>query len=99
MKKNIYLLTFDPKEVDSREMHNAISGLTNSGDIIAWSHFIKTSYIFTSRRTAYDIGLKISPFLSLNKFFIVEINQNNYGGYQQSEAWTWLKNQISNIYF
>ena len=99
MKKNIYILTFDPNEVDRGEMHNAISALTNAGEILAWSHYIKTSYIFTSRKGSYELGEKIQRYLSLKKFFIVEINQHNYSGYQQSEAWDWLKNQINAIYF
>lgn len=99
MRKIIYILTFDPKEVGVDEMHSAINTLTNSGDIIAWSHFIKTSYIFVSRKNSKEISEKIVQFLSFKKFFIVEINQNNYSGYQETDAWTWLKNQINAIYF
>lgn len=89
-----YIITLDkdgyPKTFVSKKFHNE---LTTTNGIIAWWHYLESTYIVKVSNTTYanhiaDLMKKIAPN---KKYFTSEINLIDFNGWLPAEAWDWIR--------
>ena len=79
----IYIIQYDVKE-DS-VIKDRIKTLGT------WMNYFPKSWVIESDLTAKQIYDKISVDYEKDRFFIMELNKNNYWGVMPKEAWDWIK--------
>lgn len=88
-KRRAYMLVFDRDDnTDYTKFHNDLVALPQ---IETWFHYLTSSYVLISRRSATYLNDKIIQLIPGKRILIVELNLKNRNGILPEKAWEWLK--------
>lgn len=89
-----YIISYDLDNPGQRydEIIKIITEKISTG---AWCHYLDSTYLLRSELTPSQMVEKLKPSLDNNdRMFISEIHPDNYGGWMDSEQWSYIKESI-----
>lgn len=89
---NYYQITFNNLEGFDPSLIHAI--ITTRLGLTDWWHYVPSSYIVETASTCHFMSSKIIEVFPGLSFIITKIDINDYNGYLDKRAWTWLEQKI-----
>ncbi len=86
----ILLVTYDLKGPSAH--YSRLYDLLKSQQ--GWSHYLASTWLIHSNKTAQQLSEEIRPLLLPNDFFLVVRFSQEYWGWMPKEAWDWVSNHL-----
>lgn len=85
----VYLISYDLNQSGQnyKDLYETIKSASNG----TWMHYLDSTWIIQSSRSADEISNILKPALDNNDSLLVFEVQNQYAGWLPEEAWDYLK--------
>lgn len=95
-----YIVIFEKEMTNVVQRKTLHTKLTEDKSVFGWWHYMNNTYIIITNNTVNATSIRkfIQDILPNVNHFALQIRYDDYDGYLDEKAWTWIEESLKRVY-